>query len=82
MSAESVAVEHYSKKFGSSPEKAFIHFAKELGELARGIEKNQPEVARLEITEMAALLFFFASLYSFDLLKNVEELYKKKLEQK
>lgn len=81
MDAEKIAVEYYTKKFGDSKEKAFIHFVKELGELARGIEKSQPEVAKHELIEMMALIFYFARHYNMNILEEVEKLYKKKMEQ-
>ena len=78
--AEQAAIEYYHKKFGKDANQAFVHFAKEMGEFARGLEKGNAELMKLEATEMAALLLYFASLQGFDLLGNVAALYKKKLE--
>lgn len=82
MDAKKISEEYYAKKFGSSVEKAFIHFTKEVGEFARAIEKENPELAKLEITEMVALLFYVARQYDLDVLRNVEEVYRKKMESK
>jgi len=74
------AIEYYGNKYHSSKEKAFIHLAREVGELAAGIERNNDEMAKMELTETVALCFYLAKLYNFDLLENMETLYKKKLE--
>jgi len=64
----------------TNKEKAFIHLTREVGELAAGIERGNDEMAKLELTEISALCFYLAKLYNFDLLANIETLYKKKLE--
>ena len=75
-----IAVQYYNKKFGNSLEKGFIHLAKEMGELAMGIEKDNKELAKHEITELAALLHWFAKQVGFELNQNIQQVYEKKLE--
>lgn len=75
-----LSIEYYGKKFGSNVSNAFIHITREIGELARAIETDNRELAKLEITELVGLSFFLAEKYGFDLLSNVEAVYKKKLE--
>ncbi|MBI4399158.1 hypothetical protein HY570_00265 [Candidatus Micrarchaeota archaeon] len=74
-------VEYYKQKFGSNIEKAFVHLAKEMGELAGAIEKNNKEVIVYDTTEIAGMLFYFADQFNFNLLENVEAVYTKKLEK-
>lgn len=76
-----VAVEYYQRKYGDDLRGAFIHIVREVGELARAVEREQPELAAHEITEVAALMRFLATHYGFDLDAHVEELYAKKLEK-
>lgn len=73
------AIEYYNRKFGDDKAAAFIHLVRELGEIAFAMEKNNADHAKLEITESAALLYFLASKYGFDLDTNMETLYYKKL---
>ena len=73
-------IEYYENKYKGSKEKAFIHLAREVGELAAGIERNNDEMAKMELTEAVALCFYLAKLYDFDLMQNMEQLYRKKLE--
>jgi len=75
-----VAIEYYEKKFGNDATKAFVHLVREIGEIAFAMERNNTEHAKVEITESAALLFFLAQKYGFDLQSNMESLYAKKLE--
>ncbi len=74
------AIQYYENKYKGSREKAFIHLTREVGELAAGIERNNDEMAKMELTETAALCFYLAKLYNVDLLSNIETLYQKKLE--
>ncbi|MEE9237308.1 MAG: hypothetical protein V3U52_05925 [Thermoplasmata archaeon] len=76
-----VAVEYYSQKYGNDVKSAFIHAVRELGELARAVERDQRELAAHEITEIAALMKFLAVRYDFDLEEKVASLYTKKLEK-
>lgn len=73
------AVEYYNKKFGENKSAAFIHLVREIGEIAYAMEKDNAEHAKLEITESAALLYYLASKYDFDLDSNIEVTYLKKL---
>lgn len=73
------AVEYYNKKFGDDKAGAFIHLVREIGEIAFAMEKNNTEHAKMEITESAALLYYLATKYGFDLDTNMETLYYKKL---
>ena len=73
------AIDYYNRKFGDDKAAAFIHLVRELGEIAFAMEKNNTDHAKLEITESAALLYFLASRYGFDLDTNMETLYYKKL---
>ncbi len=75
-----IAIEYYEKKFGSDTTKAFVHLVREIGEIAFAMERNNTEHAKLEITESAALLFFLAQKYGFDLQSNMQSVYAKKLE--
>lgn len=50
-----------------------------LGKLAMALERGQPEVAVLEVTEITALTDFLASPYGFDRAEKVTELYTKKV---
>jgi len=75
-----VAIEYYEKKFGSDVTKAFVHLVREVGEIAFAMERNNTEHAKLEITESAAMLFFLAQKYGFDLQSNMQSVYAKKLE--
>ncbi len=73
------AVEYYSRKFGDDKSAAFIHLVREIGEIAFAIEKNNVDLAKMEITESAALLYYLASKYGLDLGVSMESLYSKKL---
>ncbi|HLG36670.1 MAG TPA: hypothetical protein VI338_00935 [Nitrososphaera sp.] len=73
------AVEYYNRKYGDDKSGAFIHLVREIGEIAFAMEKNNVEHAKMEITESAALLYFLASKYGFDLDTEMETLYYKKL---
>lgn len=75
-----IAVEYYNKKFGDNASAAFIHLVREIGEIAFAMEKNNPEHARLEITESVALLHYLASRYNLDVGASMQALYAKKLE--
>lgn len=75
----SIAVEYYNKKFGENTQAAFIHLVREVGEIAFAMEKNNPEHARLEITESVALLHYLASKYGLDISANMQAVYTKKL---
>jgi NTP pyrophosphatase (non-canonical NTP hydrolase) len=76
----SVAVEYYDRKFGDDRPAAFIHLVREIGEIAFAMEKNNTELAKMEITESAALLYYLATKYGFDLDANIKAVYAKKLE--
>lgn len=76
----SIAIEYYEKKFGDDVTKAFVHLVREVGEIALAIERNNLELAKMEITESAALLQFLARKYSFDLQSNIDSVYAKKLQ--
>lgn len=78
---QDVAVEYYRRKFGQDVKGAFIHTVRELGELARAVEREQNELAAHEITELAALMRFLARHYGFDLDTSVADLYAKKLQK-
>jgi hypothetical protein len=73
------AIEYYNKKFGDNKSGAFVHLVREIGEIAYALEKDNAEHAKLEITESAALLYYLASKYDFDLDSNIEVTYLKKL---
>ncbi len=75
----STAIEYYNKKFGDDKSAAFIHLVREIGEIAFAMEKNNPEHAKLEITESTALLYYLASKYELNLDENIKSLYTKKL---
>ena len=75
-----IATEYYGRKFGNDIVKTYVHVVREIGELARALETNNLDLAKLEITETAALLYFLAEKYGFDLNQNIEAVYKKKLE--
>jgi NTP pyrophosphatase (non-canonical NTP hydrolase) len=75
----STAIEYYSRKFGDDRVAAFVHLVREVGEIAYALEKNNPEHAKMEITESAALLHFLASKFGLDLDTNMEVVYMKKL---
>lgn len=75
-----VAIEYYERKFGDDVVKAFVHLVREVGEIALAIERNNPELAKMEITESVALLRFMAKKYGFDLQSNIESVYAKKLQ--
>ncbi len=75
------AVEYYDRKYGNDLKGAFIHTVRELGELARAMERDQSELAAHEITEIAALMKFLAVRYDFDLEEKMASLYTKKLEK-
>ena len=76
----SVAIDYYNKKFGDDRSAAFIHLIREIGEIAFAMEKNNTDHAKIEITESAALLYYFASTYGFDLDANMKAIYQKKLD--
>ena len=73
------AIEYYTRKFGDDKSGAFIHLIREIGEIAFALEKNNVELAKMEITESAALLYYLASKYGVDLDMSIETLYLKKL---
>ncbi len=75
------AVQYYDRKYGNDLKGAFIHTVRELGELARAVERDQSELAAHEITEIAALMKFLAVRYDFDLEEKMASLYAKKLEK-
>ena len=75
-----VAIEYYQKKFGSDVTKAFVHLVREVGEIALAIERNNIDLAKMEITESVALLQFMAKKYNFDLQSNIDSVYTKKLQ--
>ncbi|NOJ27925.1 MAG: hypothetical protein DA330_07960 [Nitrososphaera sp.] len=77
---DSIAIEYYNKKFGDNASAAFIHLVREIGEIAFAMENNNPEHAKLEITESVALLQYLASKYSLDVDSNIQSVYSKKLE--
>lgn len=79
LAMSNTAVEYYNRKYGDDKSGAFIHLVREIGEIAFAMEKNNVEHARMEITESAALLYFLASKYGFDLDTGMETLYYKKL---
>ena len=79
LAMSNTAVEYYNRKFGDDKSAAFIHLVREIGEIAFAMEKNNAEHAKMEITESAALLYFLASKYGFDLDTGMETLYYKKL---
>lgn len=53
-----VAIEYYEKKFGNDVTKAFVRLVREVGEIALAIERNNIDLAKMEITESVALLQF------------------------
>lgn len=73
------AIEYFTRKFGDDKSGAFIHLVREIGEIAFAMEKNNVELAKMEITESAALLYYLASKYGVDLDMSIETLYLKKL---
>ncbi len=73
------ALEYYSIKYGGDVRAAFVHIVAELGDLARAIERDKPEMAAVEITELAALMRHLAAVYDFDLEATITELYGRKL---
>lgn len=73
------AVEYYGRKYGEDVQGAFVHIVRELGELARALERDQPDLAVHEITEIAALMRYLAARYDFDLAESIDALYTKKL---
>lgn len=75
-----LASEYYGRKFGGDVVKTYVHIVREIGELARALETNNQDLAKLEITETAALLYFLAEKFGFDLNQNIENVYKKKLD--
>lgn len=75
-----LAVEYYSKRFGDDVSKAFIHLAREVGEIAFAIEKGNVEHAKVEIAESLALLHYMARLYGMDAYTTIERIYSRKLE--
>jgi NTP pyrophosphatase (non-canonical NTP hydrolase) len=79
LAMSNTAVEYYNRKYGDDKSGAFIHLVREIGEIAFAMEKNNVEHAKMEITESAALLYFLASKYGFDLDTEMETLYYKKL---
>ena len=76
----STAIEYYNRKFGDDKNSAFIHLVREIGEIAFALEKNNVELAKMEITESAALLHYLGSKYGLDLDSSMSALYSKKLE--
>jgi len=76
----SSAVEYYNRKFGDDKAAAFIHLVREIGEIAFAMEKENSDHAKIELTESAALIYYLASKYEFDLDANMNSLYSKKLE--
>lgn len=78
--AVDLALEYYSKRFGSDVNKAFIHLVREVGEIAFAIERSNVEHARLEIAESIALLHYLARVYGMDVDSSIERIYSKKLE--
>lgn len=74
------AIQYYERKFGNDLTKAFVHLVREIGEIALAIERQNLELAKMEITESAALLQFLAKKYGFDLQSNIDSLYTKKLQ--
>jgi NTP pyrophosphatase (non-canonical NTP hydrolase) len=77
---KSLVISYYSKRFGDNISSAYIHLVREIGEIALAIEKENPDHAKLKITEAAALLEFMASKYKIDLDSNMELLYSKKMD--
>lgn len=75
------ALEYYRIKYGGDARAAFVHTVAELGDLARAIERDKPEMAVVEITEVAALMRHLAAEYDFDLEKSIEEIYGRKLKK-
>ena len=75
------AVEHYERKFHEDVRGAFVHMAREVGELARAIEQEQRELTVIEVTEIDALMDFRGLRSRFDLAEKVTEPYAKKLEK-
>ncbi|HJU34894.1 MAG TPA: hypothetical protein VJ695_07215 [Nitrososphaera sp.] len=75
-----IAIEYYNRKFGDDRAAAFVHLVREIGEIAFALEKNNPEHAKVELTESTALLYYLASKYGLDLEANIKSLYTKKLE--
>jgi NTP pyrophosphatase (non-canonical NTP hydrolase) len=76
----SIAIEYYNRKFGDDKAAAFIHLVREIGEIAFAMERSNPEHAKVELTESAALLYYLASKYELDLDENIKSLYTKKLD--
>jgi hypothetical protein len=75
----SIVVDYYNKRFGENLSAAFIHLVREIGEIALAMEKNNPNHAKLKITEATALLQYMASRYDLDINANVQSLYTHKL---
>lgn len=73
------ALEYYRIKYGGNAQAAFVHVVAELGDLARAIERDKPEMAVVEITELAALMRHLAAVYDFDLEISMAEIYGRKL---
>ncbi len=76
----SIAIDYYNRKFGDDKSAAFIHLVREIGEIAFAMEKGNPEHAKVELTESAALLYYLASKYELNLDENIKSLYTKKLD--
>ena len=74
-----IAVEYYNKKYGDDIHKAFIHFIREIGQIAYAFETRNDLVAAAKITEASALLKFFATKYEIDLETKIHEMYSKKI---
>lgn len=76
----SIAIDYYNRKFGDDTAAAFIHLVREIGEIAFAMERSNPEHAKVELTESAALIYYLASKYEFNLDENIKSLYTKKLD--
>ncbi len=73
------ALEYYRIKYEGDVRAAFVHTVAELGDLARAIERDQPEKIVIEVTEIAALMHHLAEVYGFNLEESIAEFYDRKL---
>jgi hypothetical protein len=77
--SESLPVKYYTRKYGEDTTAAFIHFVREIGQIAFAIETKNAPVLEAKLTEAAALLQFIAHSHKIDLESNTEMMYSKKL---
>lgn len=75
------AVEYYRRKYGDDVQAAFVHTVKEIGDLARVIERGQEDRVAHEITEITGLMHYLAARYDVALDESIVELYSRKLQK-